>query len=180
MYFFLFPLPPKECIFRGRWYIYIYITYMSKLSRLCHPSECNFNNYSCGQLKLQLMTVTMTMIRYRMIAGRNAITLHSDRIGPLVHTQNWLVVYLSFWKIWVRQFVNWDDEIPNISRKLKVMFQSPPTTKPIVRMNRQPRKSHLSHAYGALSAFWANSGIPQPVGTTSSVPCNNSVTFMHV
>ena len=36
----------------------------------------------------------------------------------------WLVVMTYLWKIWV----NWDDDIPIFFGKIKVMFQSPPTS----------------------------------------------------
>ena len=40
--------------------------------------------------------------------------------------QNWLVVYLPLWKIWVRQLGWWHSQL---NGKIKVMFQSPPSRK---------------------------------------------------
>ena len=40
----------------------------------------------------------------------------------------WLVVYLPLWKIWVRHLGWWHAQYMGKYRKIKVMFQSPPTT----------------------------------------------------
>ena len=39
----------------------------------------------------------------------------------------WLVVYLPLWK---KEFVSWDDEIPNIWKVIKIMFQNVPNHQP--------------------------------------------------
>ena len=43
------------------------------------------------------------------------------------HYIHWLVVYLPLWKIWKSIDVNWDDDIPNLWKVIKAMFQSPPS-----------------------------------------------------
>ena len=54
----------------------------------------------------------------------------SDRIfQPITHQpshQNWLVVYLPLWKIWVRQLGWWSSQV--IWKNHPVMFQSPPSS----------------------------------------------------
>jgi hypothetical protein len=42
------------------------------------------------------------------------------------HHVYWLVVYLPLWKM--MEFVSWDDDIPNIWKVIKLMFQSAQTT----------------------------------------------------
>ena len=49
----------------------------------------------------------------------------SNHLKTLQHNNNliWLVVFSPLWKIWVSQF-SWDDDIPNMMGKTKVMVQT--------------------------------------------------------
>ena len=77
---------------------------------------------------------------------------------------NWLVVYLPLWKIWVRQLGWW--WFPIIIWKIKVLFQSPPTSKDLRTRTAETSKkpSMFGNAQFCLDippVCWWNSDHPR-------------------
>ena len=54
------------------------------------------------------------------------VTINNGNFSPtktlILISWNWLVVDLPLWKIW--RIVSWDDDIPNIWKVIKLMFQT--------------------------------------------------------
>ena len=90
--------------------------------------------------------------------------------APWDINRNWLVVRPPLWKIY--DFVNWDDEIPNINGKMPKMATKPPTRESLVVLffsTWLPSSSFSSLSSSSASSSSAYSSSPPSSFSSSSL-----------